>query len=138
MDTKSLSSLQPLRNEILKSLSLYYYTFVDLLDYRDHVSELLTTLDACQITLDLTNNFDATRLYLNVVTIYVRLMILLSRVEDRKAVLGLFNAAHEMIHGQHDPSFPRCEQVVPAGAGRKSDLQTYLHSILISCMHIGM
>ncbi len=52
------------------------------------------------MTLDLTNNFDATRLYLNVVTIYVRLMILLSRVEDRKAVLGLFNAAHEMIHGQ--------------------------------------
>ncbi len=79
IDTKSLSSLQPLRNEILKSLSLYYYTFVDLLDYRDHVSELLTTLDACQITLDLTNNFDATRLYLNVVTIYIRLMILLSR-----------------------------------------------------------
>ncbi len=49
VDTKSLASLQPLRNEILKSLSLYYYTFVDLLDYRDHVSELLTTLDACQV-----------------------------------------------------------------------------------------
>ena len=25
-------------------------------------------------------------------------MILLSRVEDRKAVLGLFNAAHELTH----------------------------------------
>jgi hypothetical protein len=25
-------------------------------------------------------------------------MVLLSRVEDRKAVLGLFNAAHEMVH----------------------------------------
>ena len=98
-------------SQILKSLSLYYYTFVDLLDYRDHVSELLTTLDACQITLDVTNNFDATRLYLNVVSIYVRLMILLSRVDDRKAVLGLFNAAHEMIHGQCDPSFPRLGQV---------------------------
>ncbi len=49
IDTKSLSSLQPLRNEILKSLSLYYYTFVDLLDFRDHVSELLTTLDACGV-----------------------------------------------------------------------------------------
>ncbi len=112
IDPKQLSNLQPLRNEILKSLSLYYYTFVDLLDYRDHVSELLTTLDACQISLDLTNNFDATRLYLNVVTIYVRLMILLSRVEDRKAVLGLFNTAHEMIHGQHDPSFPRLGQMI--------------------------
>ena len=86
-----------------------------MLDYRDHVSELLTTLDACQITLDVTNNFDATRLYLNVVSIYVRLMILLSRVDDRKAVLGLFNAAHEMIHGQCDPSFPRLGQVKTKG-----------------------
>jgi NCK-associated protein 1 len=112
IDPKSLSSIQPLRNEILKSLSLYYYTFVDLLDYRDHVSELLTTLDACQITLDITNNYDVTRLYLHVVTIYVRLLILLSRVEDRKAVLGLFNAAHEMIHSQCDPSFPRLGQMI--------------------------
>ena len=31
IDTKSLGNIQPLRNEILKSLSLYYYTFVDLL-----------------------------------------------------------------------------------------------------------
>ena len=67
---------------------------------RDHVSELLTTVDACQVTLDLTSNFDLTKLYLNVVTLYVRLLILLSRVEDRKAVLGMFNAAHEMIHGR--------------------------------------
>lgn len=89
IDTKSLAgALSPIRNEILKSLSLYYFTFVDLLDYRDHVSELLTTIDACQISLDLTNNFDLTKLYLNVVTIYIRLMILLSRVEDRKSVLG--------------------------------------------------
>ncbi len=64
------------------------------------------------MTFDLTVNFDLTRLYLNVVTIYVRLMILLSRVEDRKAVLGLFNAAHEMIHMQCDPSFPRLGQMI--------------------------
>jgi NCK-associated protein 1 len=30
IDPKSLSNVQPLRNEVLKSLSLYYYTFVDL------------------------------------------------------------------------------------------------------------
>ena len=37
----------------MKSLSLYYYTFVDLLDFKDHVSELLTTMDACQLQLDI-------------------------------------------------------------------------------------
>eukprot|EP00094_Tigriopus_californicus_P005705 TCALIF_05499-PA protein Name:"Similar to Hem Membrane-associated protein Hem (Drosophila melanogaster)" AED:0.06 eAED:0.06 QI:71/0.83/0.85/1/0.83/0.85/7/245/1120 len=113
VDLKALQpALQPLRNEILKNLSLYYYTFVDLLDFRDHVSELLTTIDVCHLTLDLTVNFDLTKLYLNVVTLYVRLMILLSTVDDRKAVLGLFNAAHELIHGHADPSFPRLGQLI--------------------------
>lgn len=45
-----------------------------------------------------TLNHDITKAYLDIVTTYVSLMVLLSRVEDRKAVLGLFNAAHEMVH----------------------------------------
>jgi NCK-associated protein 1 len=43
---------------------------------------------------------------------YIRLLILLSRVDDRKAVLGLFNAAHEMVHGAGDPAFPRLGQLI--------------------------
>ena len=31
---------------------------------------------------------------------------------SRKAVLGLFNVAHEMIHGQSDPSFPRLGKMI--------------------------
>ena len=96
VDLKSLSNIHSIRGEIVKSLSLYYYTFVDLLDFKDHVNELLTTIDACQISLDITVNFHLTSLYLELVTIYIQLMILLSRVDDRKAVLGLFNAAYEM------------------------------------------
>lgn len=45
-------------------------------------------------------SYDLTKGYLDLVTNYVTLMILLSRVEDRKAVLGLFNAAHEMVNNQ--------------------------------------
>ncbi|QQP57747.1 Uncharacterized protein FKW44_002835, partial [Caligus rogercresseyi] len=56
--------------------SLYYYTFVDLLDYRDHVGELLTTLDACGIVMDITRNLS--KAYLNVVSTYASLEILLS------------------------------------------------------------
>lgn len=37
----------------MKSLSLYYNTFVDLLDFKDKVGELLTTMDACQVHLDI-------------------------------------------------------------------------------------
>lgn len=48
-----LQAITPIRNEIIKSLSLYYYTFVDLLDFKDNVCELLTTMDACQVHLDI-------------------------------------------------------------------------------------
>lgn len=84
IDPKSLSNVQPLRNEVLKSLSLYYYTFVDLLDYRDHVTELLTTIGACGIGFDITVNFELTKLYLEVVRYFAIVFpwILLQLVEE--------------------------------------------------------
>jgi NCK-associated protein 1 len=112
IDIKGLQAITQIRNEIIKSLSLYYYTFVDLLDFKDNVCELLTTMDACQVHLDITFNFELTKAYLELVVTYVTLMVLLSRVEDRKAVLGLFNAAHEMVHSQSDQSFPRLGQMI--------------------------
>uniref|UniRef100_T1JIM6 Membrane-associated protein Hem n=1 Tax=Strigamia maritima TaxID=126957 RepID=T1JIM6_STRMM len=138
IDAKSSSNqlqlVAQIRGDILKSLSLYYYTFVDLLDFKDHVSELLTIMDACQIYFDIvscfdyeqrrddveTTCFDLTKGYLDLVVTYVTLMILLSRVEDRKAVLGLFNAAHEngartknnLSISRSDSSFPRLGQMV--------------------------
>lgn len=112
VDIKGLTAITNIKTEIIKSLSLYYYTFVDLLDFKDNVCEILTTMDACQIHLDVTINFELTKNYLDLVTTYVSLMILLSRVEDRKAVLGLFNAAYEMQHNQSDQSFPRLGQMI--------------------------
>ncbi|EFA13274.1 membrane-associated protein Hem [Tribolium castaneum] len=112
VDSKNLTAIQGLRNEIIKSLSLYYYTFVDLLDFKDHVCELLTSMGAFQIELDISLNFELTKHYLDLVTTYVSLMVLLSRVEDRKAVLGLFNAAYEIVHSSPDSSFPRLGNMI--------------------------
>lgn len=42
-----------MRGEILKNLSLYYYTFADLLDLKDHILRMLTTMDANQCQLDI-------------------------------------------------------------------------------------
>lgn len=112
IDTKSLTPIHNLRNEIIKSLSLYYYTFVDLLDFKDHVCELLTSMDAFQVDLDISVNFELTKNYLDLVITYVSLMVLLSRVEDRKAVLGLFNAAFEIVHNAPDVSFPRLGSMI--------------------------
>lgn len=46
-----------------------------------------------------TVNFDLTKNYLDLVVTYTTLMIILSRIEERKAIIGLYNYAHEMTHG---------------------------------------
>ena len=46
-----------------------------------------------------TVNFDLTKNYLDLIITYTTLMILLSRIEERKAIIGLYNYAHEMTHG---------------------------------------
>ncbi|PAV70365.1 hypothetical protein WR25_24412 [Diploscapter pachys] len=116
VDTRSNSStfqyVQSMKQDIIKSLSLYYYTFADLLELKDHIVQLLTNMDACQCHLDISLNFDLTAGYLNLVVNLITLMILLSRVEDRKAVLGLFNAAYDLQNGQSEASFPRLGQMI--------------------------
>ncbi|OXA44151.1 membrane-associated protein Hem [Folsomia candida] len=112
IDIKQVQNIGHYRAEINKTLQLYYYTFVDLLDFKDHVSELFTIMDACQVELDITLNFDLTKGYLDLVVTFVTLMVLLSRVEDRKAVLGLFHVAHEMANNSPDSSFPRLGQMI--------------------------
>jgi NCK-associated protein 1 len=57
-------------------------------------------------------NFDLTKNYLDLIVTYVSLLILLSKVDDRKTVLGLFTIAHEMVNGQADASFPRLGQMI--------------------------
>lgn len=46
-----------IKQEIMKSLSLYYCTFADLLDLKDHILQLLTTMDAAQFKLDIVSFF---------------------------------------------------------------------------------
>uniref|UniRef100_A0A8R1DFA0 Membrane-associated protein gex-3 n=1 Tax=Caenorhabditis japonica TaxID=281687 RepID=A0A8R1DFA0_CAEJA len=116
VDCRSNSStfehVQAMHGEITKSLSLYYYTFADLLDLKDQIMHLLTTMETCQCQLDITLNYDLTTNYLNLVVHLITMMILLSRIEDRKAVLGLFNAAYDLQVGQSEAVFPRLGQMI--------------------------
>ena len=104
------------------------------MEFKDHVTDLLTTIDTCLMYLDLvrsntsnsfgrkvllshfsvvrivvrtlqTVNYELTKHYLDLVVTYVSIMILLSRIDDRKAVLGLFNFAYELLHGKALASF---------------------------------
>ncbi|MEQ2307128.1 Nck-associated protein 1-like, partial [Ameca splendens] len=55
-------------------------------------------------------NFDFTKNYLDLVTTYTSVIIILSRIDD-KALVGMFNCAHEMTNGSSDPSYPRLGQM---------------------------
>uniref|UniRef100_A0A8C9F7Z2 Nck-associated protein 1 n=1 Tax=Pavo cristatus TaxID=9049 RepID=A0A8C9F7Z2_PAVCR len=92
--------------------ALYYFTFVDVMEFKDHVCELLNTIDVCQVFFDITVNFDLTKNYLDLIITYTTLMILLSRIEERKAIIGLYNYAHEMTHGASDREYPRLGQMI--------------------------
>jgi NCK-associated protein 1 len=48
-----IGNIQAYRQEINKTLHLYYHTFVDLLDFKDRVSELFTIMHGCQVELDI-------------------------------------------------------------------------------------
>ncbi|TRY96954.1 hypothetical protein DNTS_013243 [Danionella cerebrum] len=111
-NNQQLAQLQKEKSEILKNLALYYFTFVDVMEFKDHVCELLNTVDACQVFFDITVNFDLTRNYLDLVVTYTTLMLLLSRIEERKAIIGLYNYAHEMTHGSSDREYPRLGQMI--------------------------
>ncbi|KAL5007330.1 hypothetical protein ScPMuIL_016136 [Solemya velum] len=114
IDTKSssLNQINNIKADVVKSLSLYYYTFVDIMDFKDHVVDLLTTIDACQVFLDITLNYDLTKNYLDLITTYICIMILVSKVDDRKVVLSLYNCAHEYLNGAGDMAFPRLGQMI--------------------------
>ena len=43
---------------------------------------------------------------------FISAMILLSRIEERKSLVGLYNAAHELAKGSAEPRFPRLAQLI--------------------------
>ncbi|KAL3082186.1 hypothetical protein niasHT_037824 [Heterodera trifolii] len=111
-NSTAFSCVNEMKGDILKKLSLYYYTFADLLDLKDAILQLFTAMDANQCKLNIVFYFDLTTTFLSLFTNFVSLMVLLSRLDDRKAVLGLYNAAHELMHACSEPSFPRLGQMV--------------------------
>uniref|UniRef100_A0A8C4YL58 Nck-associated protein 1-like protein n=1 Tax=Gopherus evgoodei TaxID=1825980 RepID=A0A8C4YL58_9SAUR len=85
--------------KIIKVLNSYYQSFVDVMEFRDHVYKLLNTIDASQCCFDIHVNYDLTKNYLDLVVTYTSVILLLSCIEDRKALIGMYNCAHEMIQG---------------------------------------
>uniref|UniRef100_A0A8C8F2L4 Nck-associated protein 1 n=1 Tax=Oncorhynchus tshawytscha TaxID=74940 RepID=A0A8C8F2L4_ONCTS len=112
---RKFPAVETRNNNVSLSIVLYcemYINTVFFLCFQDHVCELLNTIDACQVFFDITVNFDLTKNYLDLVVTYTNLMMLLSRIEERKAIIGLYNYAHEMTHGSSDREYPRLGQMI--------------------------
>ncbi|XP_062827137.1 nck-associated protein 1-like isoform X1 [Anolis carolinensis] len=116
LDTRSMTQhLGPVHKDkadIFRALGAYYHTFVDVMEFRDHVYELLNTIDASQCYFDIHVNYDFTKNYLDLIVTYASVILLLSRIDDRKALIGLYHCTYEMIHGTSDASYPRLGQMI--------------------------
>ncbi|MCI4395608.1 hypothetical protein PGIGA_G00193990 [Pangasianodon gigas] len=110
--SQQLSSVQKQKSAILEALSSFYDSFIDVMEFRDHVYEVLNTIDACQCFFNIAVNFDFTKNYLDLIITYASVILLLSRVDDRKALIGMYNCAYELSNGSSDPSFPRLGQMI--------------------------
>ncbi|XP_039570631.1 nck-associated protein 1-like [Passer montanus] len=110
--TQHLGPVHRDRGDIVRALAPFYQTFLDVLEFRDHVYELLNTIDASQCFFDIHINYDFTKAYLDLVVTYVSLVLLLARAEERRLLLGLYHCAHEMSHGASEPGFARLAQMV--------------------------
>uniref|UniRef100_A0A8C6ZLL1 Nck-associated protein 1-like protein n=1 Tax=Nothoprocta perdicaria TaxID=30464 RepID=A0A8C6ZLL1_NOTPE len=107
-----LGPVHKARGDIARALAPFYHSFVDLLEFRDHVYELLNTIDASDCFFDINVNYDFTKGYLDLIVTYVSLVLLLARTEERRVLIGLYHCAHEMIHGTSEPNFARLAQMV--------------------------
>ncbi|KAG8452631.1 hypothetical protein GDO86_004425 [Hymenochirus boettgeri] len=109
--TQHLGPVHKEKSEIVKCLNGYYISFLDVMEFRDHVYELLNTIDACQCYFDININYSFTKSYLDLVVTYFSVIMLMSRIEDRKSLIALYNCASEMLQGHSDPTYARLAQM---------------------------
>ncbi|KAM6928315.1 nck-associated protein 1-like [Xenentodon cancila] len=107
----NLTVIQRQKSELLARTTSYYDSFLDVLEFRDHVYELLNAIDACQCFFDIVWNFDFTKNYLDLIVTYASVINTLSRIDEKKAMVGMFNCAQEMSNGSSDPAYPRLGQM---------------------------
>uniref|UniRef100_A0AAY4ERK8 NCK associated protein 1 like n=1 Tax=Denticeps clupeoides TaxID=299321 RepID=A0AAY4ERK8_9TELE len=100
--SQHLSNIQKQKTIVLEGLSSYYESFLDVMEFRVRIFN--TT--KCP-----TVNFDFTKSFLDLIVTYASVIIMLSRIDDKKVLVGMYNCAHEMSNGNSEPSYPRLGQM---------------------------
>uniref|UniRef100_A0A8C9VZ73 NCK associated protein 1 like n=1 Tax=Scleropages formosus TaxID=113540 RepID=A0A8C9VZ73_SCLFO len=106
---QNLSGVQKQKSEILVALTSYYYSFIDVMEFR---VRQLRSWHFYLLKFVGTVNFDFTKSYLDLIVTYTSVIMMLSRIDDRKVLTAMYNCAHEMSNGNSDPSYPRLGQMI--------------------------
>ncbi len=87
------------RESLLDGLDEAYFTLLDCFAFKDAVMELLTSMMSKKVKLNLKVNTQLTALFLELLASFTALMILVSRIDDRRVICALYSMAHEQLRG---------------------------------------
>lgn len=102
-----ITTILAIDTEIINSLGPLYFTFVDILEFKDETKELIVTVTTYGIRFHAHLNFDLTRLFLELVADFISIMVIMGSISERKLICSVFNHVYDANRGQHEPSFPR-------------------------------
>ncbi len=99
--------------ELSTALHSYYYTFVDVLRFNDKAIDVLVR-GARELTgLDLTTAPELTASYLNLLTVFIKLQLILSRsFETAKCHIPSYARAHHLVSGNSETHYALIAQYV--------------------------
>lgn len=140
----SLPAVQQHSDEIVKQLEPYYTTFLDIQKFKEHVYDCLRIIDELYMTLNISINSHLTIGYLNLVANYVKLCLLLSRVEDRKMIVGVYSHAYEVQNNCLEANYVELAEFIQdyfdpikkLSDEFTRDHQRVLRQAIESCVHV--
>jgi NCK-associated protein 1 len=94
-------------SEILDATVNVYETFVDVMRWREKAFEVLAEVAQTSAALSVIANPFLTYRYLELVSQYIRLHVLMSMVADRKAVLAVYGKCFELSKTTMEPDFAK-------------------------------
>eukprot|EP00054_Salpingoeca_dolichothecata_P025344 m.177028 g.177028 ORF g.177028 m.177028 type:complete len:1122 (-) comp25321_c1_seq2:184-3549(-) len=106
------SPLHAKREMVLDALEDSYFVLVDILEFKTVLTETVTTFLTQKVSFNLTATPEMTSLFLELLSNYVALMLLMARIEDRRAIAALYSVAHELAKGTKEPSYPRLGEML--------------------------
>eukprot|EP01006_Ploeotia_vitrea_P037978 TRINITY_DN66191_c5_g3_i2.p1 TRINITY_DN66191_c5_g3~~TRINITY_DN66191_c5_g3_i2.p1 ORF type:complete len:1186 (+),score=697.15 TRINITY_DN66191_c5_g3_i2:131-3688(+) len=97
---------------ICSELQDYYLTFIDAMQCHDATWKLLLDVSKSIVEFKFNLNPDLMTSFLNLFVAYLRLHMLVSRVEDAKLLLSAYARAYHHTHGNTEPNFLRIASYV--------------------------